>query len=366
MKAADAKARALEELYRASPAEFMSTRDALARQLKEAGDKEGAAELKAQRKPTQIAFVLNQLARRNADDLAELVDVGRELARAQRKALRGEAGHDLRDAITRQREVVSALTRKTAALMTELGVPTTGHLDEVAAALQAALVDPAVGAELEEGRLVKVPAPAAGFPGAAPQVAPDEEPPRTRAVPPAPPSRTRVTPRDSAKEREAEKRAREKLQREIDARAREQAAREEREREAAKRAREEAAREEQARAKSAKEKARIEQRLAARQAAAAKAHEEATRLAREAAKAESEAAARADEAKQLGTDAKSLADEAKRLAAEAKRVAREAEAAERAAAKAAAEASRAAAASKAARARALRASRRATALDGSA
>lgn len=179
---ASTRDQALDELYGASPVAFTAKRDALAKALKAAGDVEGSSALKALRKPTQIAYVLNQLARRHADDLADLVDVGRELARAQRKALRGEPGSDLRDAIARQRGVVADLTAKTATLMGDLGVPTTGHLDEIASALQAALVDPAVGAKLEEGRLDKVPAPAAGFPGASPQeVEPQPQPQPERA-----------------------------------------------------------------------------------------------------------------------------------------------------------------------------------------
>jgi len=58
--------------------------------------------------------VLNQLARRYPADVAGLVDVGRELARAQRKALRDETTASSRDSIDRQRRVVGGLTRKTA------------------------------------------------------------------------------------------------------------------------------------------------------------------------------------------------------------------------------------------------------------
>lgn len=152
--------RALDALYAESPANFTKKRDELVRELARAEDK---AELKNRRKPTQIAWVLNQLSRRHADDVADLVDVGRELARAQRKAVRDGGASGLREAIARQREVVSRLTNETATLMRELGVSPSGHLDEIAGALQAALVDPQVGAALEEGRLEKVPGPAVGF-----------------------------------------------------------------------------------------------------------------------------------------------------------------------------------------------------------
>jgi hypothetical protein len=192
---------ALDELYGASPAEFTAKRDALAKALKSSANAAGAADVKGRRKPTQLAYVLNQLARRHADELAELVDVGRELLRAQRKALRGDAGHDLRAAIARQRSVVSELTTRTAALMGELGVPVTGHLDEIASALRAALVDPAVGAQLEEGRLEKVPAPAAGFPGAAPQEAEASAEQRAEAEASAE-QRAEASARASAEEKE--------------------------------------------------------------------------------------------------------------------------------------------------------------------
>jgi hypothetical protein len=313
-KGASSLDQALDELYAASPAEFTGKRDALAKQLKAAGDAAASAEVKAQRKPTQIAYVLNQLARKHADDLADLVDVGRELARAQRKALRGEAGADLRDAITRQRSVVRALTEKTAALMGTLGVPATGHLDEIAGALQAALVDPAVGAKLEEGRLDKVPEPAAGFPGASAAVL---------EVVPAPPERAK--PKAHAKPHAKAER--------MHAIA---AAHEEKKIAKARAAEE------------AKERAEAERREKLRAAASA-ASTEATERARIADEAEREADGRAAQAKKLADEARALDAEAKRLAAEAKRVAREAAAAARAAERANADATRASKEAKSAR-----------------
>lgn len=180
----------IDALYEAAPPAFTIARDALAKRLKAEGHSVESARVKALRKPTALAYVLNQLARHHPDELAQLVDVGRVLARAQRKALRGEAGRGLRDAITKQRAVVTALTTHTAALMKELGLAT-GHLDAIAAALQAALVDPAVGEKLEEGRLEKAPEAAAGFPGAsaAPIDDHDVEPRRARRAAPSAPSR---------------------------------------------------------------------------------------------------------------------------------------------------------------------------------
>src|SRR5438132_1242423 len=60
---------ALEDLYRATPEAFTAKRDALAKRLKDEGDADAAGAVKARRKPTQIAYVLNQLARRHPGEL---------------------------------------------------------------------------------------------------------------------------------------------------------------------------------------------------------------------------------------------------------------------------------------------------------
>jgi hypothetical protein len=154
--------RALEELYGSPPGEFTKKRDALAKELPE----DDAAKLRARRKPTQIAWVLNQLARREPDAIAELTDAGRELARSERQALRGDKAGTFRASIARQRKIVTDLTHRAGALMRELGLDETGHLDEITSALQAALVDPEIGLRLEEGHLEKTPEAAVRFLGA--------------------------------------------------------------------------------------------------------------------------------------------------------------------------------------------------------
>ncbi len=308
--------KALEELYDASPATFTATRDRLAKELRASGDDEGAAAIAARRKPTQIAHVLNQLARRHADELAELVDVGRELARVQRTALRGGSATGLREAIERQRKVVAELTSKAAAVMRDLGIDPRGHLDEIAGALHAALVDPAVGDALEAGRLEKTPAATAGFPGAAPQ---EEERPAPRA--------RAEEPRDGrdAQRRAAAQRAEAKAHAKADraeARRAATAARDE----AKRRAAEERAlakgtserRADDARARKARkvDEARAQKADAAR-AAAAKTDQEANDAAAAADARDQEAARAREEAERLSTEARRLAAEVKAVAARA-------------------------------------------------
>lgn len=182
--------RALEELYGTPPSEFTKKRDMLAKDLSRE-DAAAATALRARRKPTQIAWVLNQLARRHAAEVAELADVGRELARAQRQALRGEPT-SFRESIARQRQVVRDVTQTASTVMKDLGLDPRGHLDEVAAALRAALVDPAFAIQLEEGRLEKAPEAAVSFAG--PIGLEAKEPPaegRKRARPERAPARAK-------------------------------------------------------------------------------------------------------------------------------------------------------------------------------
>lgn len=302
MVAADSRDSALEELFRTPPATFTKTRDALAKRLKDEGEDAAAAELKKLRRPSVVAFVLNQLSRAHADDVAELVDVGRELARAQRKAIRGEATTGLREAIARQREVVASLTSKTTALMKKLGVSTSSHLDEVAGALQAALIDPAVGERLEEGRLEEIPAPEAGFgaPAAFAVVAPPKEAAKAKEAKAEPPPR---------KEKPAPKTAETKKESKARVAAAKKALAAEKKRLAA---------EEKKAAAEEKKRADAAAKALAKKAALAKADDEATALARAAKQATALAEASLAEAKELEAKARAAMTTAKKVAAEAK------------------------------------------------
>ncbi len=94
---------ALDSLYAAPPEEFLATRKKLAKEVNPT--------IGSRRKPTTAAYVLNQLARRHAKDVESLVDVGRELARAQRR------GEGLREAIEKQRSTVELVTKDAALVM---------------------------------------------------------------------------------------------------------------------------------------------------------------------------------------------------------------------------------------------------------
>ncbi|HEY8076860.1 MAG TPA: hypothetical protein VIF62_22190 [Labilithrix sp.] len=323
---------ALEELYAGSPATFTRTRDRLAKELRASGDTEGASAIAARHRPTQIAHVLNQLARRHANALAELVDVGRELARVQRGVLRGGHASGLREAIERQRKVIADLTQRAAGVMRDLGIDPHDHLDEIASALHAALVDPAIGDALESGRLEKAPTATAGFPGAAtieeaPIGAAHERPKRherddakrrtaeardeatRRKAEAAEARRSKAGEREEAKRRKAEARAAAKSAQRHEAAQRDEAKRRAEESADAERARRSAEAIAAAEKSAADAEARAEEAVAAAHARAkdaAEAREAAKRLAKEAGALAAEAKQRTAAAKRARSRATTL------------------------------------------------------------
>jgi DNA repair exonuclease SbcCD ATPase subunit len=144
-------------LYRLPPGEFVAARDQLVRQLRAAGDREAARRVAALRRPSISAWAANQLARAAPHAMAELLEVGAELAKAQRDALAGQPGaaRRLRAASARLRAAISRLTQRAETLLARAGhAATDATLDRLAATLRAAATaDQATRASLAEGRL---------------------------------------------------------------------------------------------------------------------------------------------------------------------------------------------------------------------
>jgi hypothetical protein len=98
------------DLYGLPLEEFTKARDALAKEARQAGEKEAADEIKALRKPPVSAWAVNQLARRHPQELKALVKAGEGLRRAQRAAVGGGGPDALRDATRAHRERLEELT----------------------------------------------------------------------------------------------------------------------------------------------------------------------------------------------------------------------------------------------------------------
>ncbi|TDC34414.1 hypothetical protein E1211_17505 [Micromonospora sp. 15K316] len=151
----------VQQLYRTPPDRFVAARDAAVAEARKAGDPATARQIARLRRPTVAAWLVNLLAIRRPELVADLA----QLAEALRSAQRELRGPRLRELSAQRRAVVGALiaeVRKLAA--EESGAPPTGKLplNEVEATLNAALSDTEVAEQVRAGRLLRA-ASYAGF-----------------------------------------------------------------------------------------------------------------------------------------------------------------------------------------------------------
>ncbi|HET6795261.1 MAG TPA: hypothetical protein VFH45_12490 [Acidimicrobiales bacterium] len=141
-----------DELYRLDPAEFTATRDARAGEVRKAGDRALSDAIKALRRPSTAAWVVNTAARRLPDEVARLADLGERLRHAQASL----SGDQLRQLGRQRQQVVSGLARQAAAEARGLGHPVSEPIErEVESTFEAALADPAAAEAVRAGRLVR-------------------------------------------------------------------------------------------------------------------------------------------------------------------------------------------------------------------
>lgn len=138
-----------DELYGLSLSDFTPARDALVKEHK--ADKELAASVKALKKPSLAAWVVNLLVRRDAPQVEQVLAVGAALREAQANL----DGEELR-ALTRQRrQLTAAVTTQARGLAREEGVKVTQAVaDQVEATLTAAMADEGAAAGVRSGLLV--------------------------------------------------------------------------------------------------------------------------------------------------------------------------------------------------------------------
>jgi hypothetical protein len=135
------------QLYGLDLEEFIGARDALAKELRAGGDRDGAVAVKKLAKPTRAAWAVNRLVRDRPDEIAALVEAGAALAGAQEQLLDGADADVLRSAAAAARALVDALAAE---------APVDGAArDKVRATLHAATVDAEVREEVAAGRVVK-------------------------------------------------------------------------------------------------------------------------------------------------------------------------------------------------------------------
>jgi hypothetical protein len=99
----------IARLYGLPLEQFTAERNALAAALRVEGDSEGAAAVKALRKPTASAWAVNQLVRAEPDLVDALLGAGGELRQAHRQAASGRGAAQLRAAAEAERAAVELL-----------------------------------------------------------------------------------------------------------------------------------------------------------------------------------------------------------------------------------------------------------------
>ncbi len=139
-----------DALYALPLDRFTPERDARAKAAK--GDHDLVAALKALRKPSLAAWVVNLLVRREAAQVEQVLAVGAALREAQE----GMDGAELRTLTKQRRQLTSAVTAQARALAADEGVRVTPSVaDEVEATLTAGLVDPEAARAVRSGLLVR-------------------------------------------------------------------------------------------------------------------------------------------------------------------------------------------------------------------
>jgi len=152
----------IDGLYALDPDEFTSARNEAAKELRANGDRAASDQVKALKKPTAVAWAVNQLVRRNPKLVNELLDAGASLRSAQRAALSG-AGKALRDATQARRKVVARGVDEASAVFRDAGRSPASHVDAIRSTLEAASTDEETGELVRAGRLVKEVGAPAGF-----------------------------------------------------------------------------------------------------------------------------------------------------------------------------------------------------------
>jgi hypothetical protein len=143
-----------DELYGLPLEEFTPARDAAAKALRKAGDRETAARVAKLPKPTPAAWAANQVAREQPELIEALLEAGAGLREAQDAAVAGHGAGGLREATQAQRGAIDAVMAAATALKPG-GKPLSRPMAErLRTTLNAAAGDEALRDALSSGRLV--------------------------------------------------------------------------------------------------------------------------------------------------------------------------------------------------------------------
>jgi hypothetical protein len=144
-----------QELYGLPLERFIRERGALAKQLRQQGDRERAAAVSSLRKPSVAAWAVNQLVRSQRREVDALFAAGDELQQAQAELLAGRGnGQTLRRTVERERAAVEELVERAQGLLSGDGHELTQTtLGRVADTLHAAALDRDARSQVADGCL---------------------------------------------------------------------------------------------------------------------------------------------------------------------------------------------------------------------
>lgn len=141
-----------DELYGLRPDEFTAARDEHIARVKADGHRELARELGKLRRPTQTAWLVNQVWRDQREQIEELLALADDFG----AAMAAGDGKQLQALTVKRRELEGRLVRRATALADGAGIPANADtMHEVQETLGAALVSPEAADQVRSGRLVR-------------------------------------------------------------------------------------------------------------------------------------------------------------------------------------------------------------------
>jgi hypothetical protein len=167
-------------LYSLPLDEFTAKRDALAKRLREEGDRAEAERIRKLKKPTRSAYAVNRGVHADRAAAKRLIDAGKRLEQAQNAVIGGSGSAKLKEAMDGQQ---AAIEEMMGAIQAGLGSErvSPSMLDRARETLRAVAGDEELAAEFAAGR-VTADREAVGFGGSAPATAP----PRAKREQPEP------------------------------------------------------------------------------------------------------------------------------------------------------------------------------------
>jgi len=145
----------IDALFQLTPPEFVTARNALATQLKKAGQNDVARRVKALPKPSISAWTVNQLYWKHRAAFEKLLANGERFRQAQVSRLAGK-GTDIHKLLNERREELSAMSRLAAKVLQRAsGAAPSGVMRRITATLEALSAYGTLAGAPSAGRLVE-------------------------------------------------------------------------------------------------------------------------------------------------------------------------------------------------------------------